>query len=727
MGLAATKLHPPAPPTHLVRRSRLDALLDESMLHRVRLILASAPAGSGKSTLLSSWLAGRNESVAWLQVEDSDSDPARFWLYLVECIGEPHPPLADELRPIVVGSNGDDLVVVAALVNALRNLTSPLIILIDDYHLIESASVHRGVERLVQLCPDNVTLVISTRVDPPFRLGRLRVGKRISEIRATDLRFDADEASGLLGAAGRSLSPTRIAQLCGRTEGWAAGLVLAGLSLQRADDPNRFIDDFRGDDQLVVEYLTEELLDGVAEDDRRRLLQTSILDQLSGTLVDALTGTSGGAEWLRETSAVNQLLIGLDRSGEWFRYHHLLRDLLRLEAGREFPHVIADLHRRAASWFEDHGDDRQAITHQLAAGESIEAVRLMRTLGPRLLGEGQIDTLRGLLDQLDDVAETSTICAVLQSWCHFIGGRHSVAERWLATALAAAPAGFDQSLVVALRINLALARGDVATALADARAMTATDQLVSHPSDLAVATGAAYAWAGHADEARTTLMVAEQRAADDRSSSARLLATVYRAIVEFDDAPAAVAHAAAIASLELAERSGLGSYHGVAPAYAIRARTGDDPARAHADAATAVELVRRASTDLALGYVLAMCGDTLVGLNDDNGARLLAEARAVLNRCTDPGIAGSYLARAEARHGTRVPVMSRAAALVEQLTERELAVLQFLPTPLSQRDISAELYVSLNTVKTHCQAIYRKLAVGDRKAAVQAARDLGLL
>jgi LuxR family maltose regulon positive regulatory protein len=725
LGLAATKLRPPEPPGALVRRSRLSDVLDAGLDRHVRLVLVSAPAGSGKSTLVSSWLAGRAGAVAWLQLEESDSDPARFWSYLIEAVGRVHPIAAGDLRPIVVGSNGDDLVVVSALVNVLADIAEPLVVVIDDYHLIDDGSVHRGVERLIDLCPRQVTIVLATRIDPPFRLGRLRVRDQIAEIRAADLRFATDEASGLLGPVGRSLDRTQLDQLCGRTEGWAAGLVLAGLSLARATDADEFIEAFRGDDQLVVEYLRDELLAAVGPDDRRRLLETSIVEQLCGPLVDAVTDSTGGATWLSDTAGTNQLLIGLDRTGTWYRYHHLLRDLLRLEARQAFPERMPALHARAATWFESQGDHGQAIVHRLAYGDVRAAAGLLLVHGPRLLADGQIETLRGFLGQLGEAARTYTWCSLLAGWCEFIAGRYTSAESWLDSMVEAAPEGFDLNVATALRMNISLARGDVATALGTARQMTTAD-LMSHRSDLATATGAAYAWAGQADDARRTLRMAVDKAVDEQLRTAHVLALVYLAIVEFEDGSAG-AQGAATTAVETAREFGLSEYHGVAPAYAVRARTGGDPAHAQADAMHALALARRASTDLALGFVLTACGDTLVDLGDPTGEPLLAEARSVIDRCPDPGVAGRYLARSESRHGLTGGRRPRAAVLVEQLTDREMAVLRHLPTQMSQRDIASELYVSLNTVKTHSSAIYRKLGVGDRKAAVQAARDLDLL
>src|SRR5664279_621271 len=727
MDLAATKLRPPVPPGQVVHRLRLDGILDAGTDRHVRLVLLSAPAGSGKSTLRASWWAGRTEPVAWLQVEDSDSDPARFWSYLVQAIG-PVYPAAHNITPVVVGSKGDDLVVVSALVNQLAEAVDPLVVVIDDYHLIDNASVHRGMERLIELCPPQVTIVLSTRVDPPYRLGRLRVREQIAEIRGADLRFDADEACGLLGPVGRALDATLLGQLCDRTEGWAAVLVLAGLSLKRTTDPTGFVEAFRGDDRLVVEYLRDELLTNVTADHRRRLLETSILEQLSGDLVDAVTGAPGGSTWLSGTADTNQLLIRLDRTDTWFRYHHLLRDLLRLDAPHAFPERMPELHARAAAWFASEGDHGQAINHRIAAGDLLGAANLLLVLGPRLLMDGQVKTLHGLLDQLSDVARTLTWCALLYGWCEYLDGRYSQAETWLDTMRDLAEDGFDHTAATSLRINLALARGDVAPALAAARDVIANDQLPSHNCDLATATGAAYAWAGQADDARRILRYAAERAAAERFPAAHVLALVHLAIVELDDGAAARAQAAACTAADTAHEFGLGAYHGVATAYAVRARTTADPARARTDALLALGLARQASTDLALGYVLAVCADTLIDLDDPAGLPLLTEARDILGRCPDPGTAGRYLSRTESRHGIADRSSTPASALAEHLTERELAVLRYLPAAqMSQRDIAAELYVSLNTVKTHCKAIYHKLGVVDRKGAVQAARDVHLL
>ena len=220
--------------------------------------------------------------MAWLQLEEADADPARFWVSVTAAIGRAAPAIAERLEPLVAGSLGAGQVVVPALVNELAARRERLVVVLDDYHLVDDADVHRGVERLLDLCPPQLTVVLITRADPPFRLGRMRVRGRVREIRAGDLRFDAPEASALLGATAEGLGSERLDELCARTEGWAAGLVLAGLSLARTDDADRFVRTFRGDDQLVAGYLTDELLAVLDPDERRRMVEAAVLHRLTG-------------------------------------------------------------------------------------------------------------------------------------------------------------------------------------------------------------------------------------------------------------------------------------------------------------------------------------------------------------------------------------------------------------------------------------------------------------
>ncbi len=725
--LAATKLRPPGPPARLVDRDRLGAVLDEADTADLPLVLVSAPAGSGKSTLVAGWAASHGGAVAWLQLEESDADPARFWVSVTAAIGRTNPEIAARLEPLVAGSLGAGQVVVPALVNELSSMTERLVVVLDDYHLIDDAEVHRGVERLIDLCPPQLTLVLITRVDPPFRLGRMRVRGRVREIRAGDLRFDPSEAAVLLGAAADGLDGQRLDDLCERTEGWAAGLVLAGLSLERTDDADRFVQTFRGDDQLVAGYLTDELLAVLDEDERRRMVEAAVLHRLSGPLLDAVTGSGDGAGWLDGLAARNQLVIRLDAVGEWYRYHHLFRDMLLLEARRSIPDRLPDMHRRAAAWFETSGYPAAAVDHLIAAGDREQAMYLMRFVGPDLLGSGQLRTLRNILGRLSAGGELDATCSALSGWDHYLTGSYDEAQHLLDRATATLPADVDPMRLMPLRINLALGQGDVANALAGARQVIAAGEVEARPSELMTATGAAFAWAGLADEAHAALAVALLRTEAERRVTAHAMALVAAAVVEFHTAGDEAAGVAAQRALDFAASSGLGEYHGIAAAVAIRAATSPPDGTAATDAEHAVALARRATTMLGLVFVLTLAGDVLLREGTDRGRALLDEAHRVIDKCADPGITLALLERAAARHRITRSRSVPTAGLVEQLSERELAVLRYLPSTLSLPEIARELYVSPNTVKTQCSAIYRKLAVTSRRAAVQAARERHLL
>ncbi|MGE0141576.1 MAG: LuxR C-terminal-related transcriptional regulator, partial [Ilumatobacteraceae bacterium] len=685
-----------------------------------------APAGSGKSTLVAGWTVTHPGPVAWLQLDESDADPARFWVSVIAAIGCVVPDVAVALEPLVTGSLGAGQVVVPALVNEVASLQERLVVVLDDYHLIDDADVHRSMERLLDLCPPQLTMVLITRADPPFRLGRMRVRGRVRELRAGDLRFEPSEAAALLGAAADGLDEQRLDDLCERTEGWAAGLVLAGLSLERTDDTDHFVQTFRGDDQLVAGYLTDELLAVLDDDERRRMVEAAVLHRLSGPLLDAVTGSSDGARWLEALAATNQLVIRLDSVGEWYRYHHLFRDMLMLEARRSIADRLPELNRRAAAWFEAAGYPAAAVDHLLAAGDREQAMYLMRFVGPDLLGSGQLRTLRNILGRLSEGGELDAICMILSGWDHYLTGRYETAERLLDRATATLPADVDPMRTMPLRINLALGKGDVGTALVGARAVIAAGDVAARPSELTTATGAAFAWAGLPQEARAALAIAFERTLAEKRVTAHAMALVAAAVVEFHSASDAAARAAALRALDFATTSGLGEYHGIAPALAIRAATssGDD---AVADAERSVVLARRATTMLGLVFVLIVAGDVLLREGVDRGRELLDEAGELIERCPDAGINGPLLERVAARHRVARTRPAPTTGLVEQLSERELAVLRYLPSTLSLPEIARELYVSPNTVKTQSSAIYRKLGVTSRQAAVQAARELHLL
>ncbi len=681
------------------------------------MVLVSAPAGSGKSTLINGWLETRGAGVGWLQVDEADDDPSRFWAYVAAALAEMVPGLPDFIRASI--GDGPDAAA-AGVINQVAHRAGDVVLVIDDYHLITSEDVHRSVEQLVTLRPDNLTVVLSTRVDPPFRLGRLRVRDQLTEVRADDLRFDQAEASWLLDAAATGLGPEAVNLLHERTEGWAAGLVLAGLSMRDGTDVDGFVEAFHGDDQLVADYLTDEFLDSVDDLERQRLLDVSVLGRLSGPLIDEVCGVDDGTEWLARLAASNQLVTSLDRTGTWFRFHHLLRDLLRLEAARKIPERLPGLHLAAASWHRDHDAMFAAIEHYIDGGDLVTAGDLIAVHATALLNDGQVFTVLRLLDRLGDLPERHSRSALVRGWINLSTGRFAGARHYYGVA-AEHDDGTDANLTASLGIMVHLAEGALGDALSIAGRMVEPTE-----STQAIGLVAAHTWAGMFDEARRYVAIARELGGSEPSDYALTMAPGFAAVIELESGNRSVAAEHAAASVEHAHGHGVAESPQLSMAHAVEARTVPDPDRRAAAADRAVELARRAPEPFTLGYVLALVGDAACERDDPAGAQLLREARQMIDRCPDPGIVGAALARIEARHG----LAGRAAAptgLVEEITERELAVLRYLPSQLSQREIANELYVSLNTVKTHCKAIYRKLDVDGRQAAVHTARHHGLL
>ncbi len=721
VNLVATKLTAPTPPTQLVDRPRLEESLGRAVADPgVRVVLVSAPAGSGKSTLVASWLDSR-EDHAWLQADAADRDPARFWGHVVAALGRVLPGVEAAVGPAVPGSASDAGPLVEGVANELAAATSPAVLVIDDYHVVDNSVIDDAVDQLIEIAPETFTLVVCTRFDPSLRLSRLRVRGQLAEIRAHDLRFATDEASALLQQRGTTPDARQVEALCERTEGWAAGLVLVGMSLAASVDGDAFIAAFQGDDRLVVDYLTEEFLSGISAADRDRLLRTSILDRLCGPLIDAVCETTDGSEWLRETAASNQLLVSLDRTGTWYRYHHLLGDLLRLEAERTMGAELADLHDRAGRWHHTRGNAHDAVEHHLSGGHFPKAADLIYDEATELMNRGQLRTVRGQIDRLGPVADSHAGAMVVRGWISLLTGDFADARRCLTRSRTLDPNDDEAGMIVALAIMTHIAAGDVARALDEARSV---DEPVE--STQAMTLGGAHLWAGDFDRATTLLSQATNLAVREGNAFVEAVTPIFRAIIDIESGDAAAARRHATNAIGVASANGFSELAQTALAHSVLARTAADPETATADAKRGAELARRSPERIMLAYALASGGDVLSHHAHPDGAALLRDARAIVDRCPDPGVAGQYLARVEARHHVSHPAPS-IPTLVEDLTDRELAVLRYLPSQLPQRDIANELYVSLNTVKTHCKAIYRKLGVGDRKAAVQAARDLQLL
>jgi LuxR family transcriptional regulator, maltose regulon positive regulatory protein len=454
-----------------------------------RLTVLSAPAGFGKTTLLTEWLAAADPpTVAWISLDDRDNEPALFWTYVVTAIGRATDGLgerASQLLPSIEAA-------LASLLNDLDGSSDDLVLVLDDYHLIETPEVHQEMAFLLEHSPPRLHLVLATRVDPPFPLARMRARGQLVEVRAADLRFTAEESATYLnGPMGLGLSAADVTALDGRTEGWIAALQLAALSMQGRDDASAFIAGFAGDDRYIVDYLAEEVLARQRPEVRDFLLETAVLERLTGPLCDAVTGRGGGKATLVALERANLFLIPLDDRREWYRYHHLFADVLRAHLLDERGDDVAELHRRASGWFAANGDASQAIGHALAGGDFDRAAELMELAMPMMRRERrETERFRWLRALPDDVVRARPVLALtfigaLAQVSDFdaVGGRLSDLESSIRSADGSwpdrPPAGLivvDEGVYRSLpagvelyRAALALAHGDLAGTVAHAQ------------------------------------------------------------------------------------------------------------------------------------------------------------------------------------------------------------------------------------------------------------------
>ena len=382
--LLATKLYIPPPRPGTVSRSRLIEQLNEGLSSGHKLALVSASAGFGKTTLVSEWVAQSGLSVAWLSLDEGDNDPVRFITYLIAALQTIKGEIGEGLLPALHSQQPPATeAILTALLNEITTISGSFLLVLDDYHVIDSKPVDEALTFLVERLPPQMHLVIATREDPSLPLARLRARGQLTELRATDLQFTPTEASEFLNRAmGLNLTDGDVAALESRTEGWIAGLQLAALSMQGHQDTTSFIKSFTGSHRFVLDYLIEEVLQRQSEKIQVFLLRTSILDRICGSLCDAvlLDPSTSGQEIIEHLERANLFVVPLDNERHWYRYHHLFGDLLRQRLGQ--PRELPEYHLRASAWYEVNDDLAQAFHHALAAGEFERAAHLAEAAWP---------------------------------------------------------------------------------------------------------------------------------------------------------------------------------------------------------------------------------------------------------------------------------------------------------------------------------------------------------
>ncbi len=402
--ILATKLYAPPPRTRLVFRPRLIEQLNEGLRSSHRLTLISAPAGFGKTTLVSEWVASHDRPTAWLSLDEGDNDSIRFLTYLVAALQTIAPNVgADVLSALQFPQPPPIEAMLTTLLNGITTIPDNFILVLDDYHLTDSKAVDNALTFLVEHQPPQMYLAITTREDPNLPLARLRVRNQLTELRITDLRFTPSEAAEFLNKAmGLKLSSENISALETRTDGWIAGLQLAALSMQGNQDVSGFIQAFAGDHRYIADYLVEEVLRRQPEDTRNFLVQTSILDRLNSSLCDAVTSQPGSKAKLESLLRGNLFLIPLDDKREWYRYHHLFADVLRIHLMADQPDLVSILHHRASEWYQQNNLTADAIRHVLSAEDFERAAELIERALPLMRQSRQESTFLGWLKALPD-------------------------------------------------------------------------------------------------------------------------------------------------------------------------------------------------------------------------------------------------------------------------------------------------------------------------------------
>ena len=744
--ILSTKLFTPPPRPQLVAREQLLARLDGGLAGKLTLV--SAPAGFGKTTLVATWVAGLDRPVSWLSLDEGDCDLNHFLTYLVAALRKLSPDVGNGLLAALNSPQPLPIeLTLIGLINELSALPQPSLLVLDDYHTLDSVAVDQALSFLVEHLPPQLHLVITTREDPPLPLARLRARSQLSELRLADLRFTAPETTHFLNQVmGLQLTAAEIEALAGRTEGWIAGLQLAALSLQRQSDSATFIQSFSGSHHFVLDYLVSEVLEGQPADVQRFLLHTAILERLCGPLCDALLPELDGAgqATLEALAAANLFIVPLDNDRHWYRYHHLFADLLRQRLGQKAATLPAELHRRASRWHEENGLEIEAFRHAAAADDIARAERLIEGGGMPLHFRGGVTPVLNWLATLPPASldEHPSLWTAYASVL-LVTGQNDAVEPTLAAAEAALARQPASAATDDLRGRLAAIRATLAAARQQIPAIITHSQQALEllkPDNLAFRTSTnwklGFAYQLQGDQAAARQAYSEVVATGQVTGNVifTAMALLGLAMIAFDAGDLLQARARYSESLALLGEQplpmraeahlGLGNIDYAQEKFAAAE---EHAHRALAQLASYGEPERHLTGRLLLGAARLA--------QEDHAGALETLAAAEAQLAHQPGTearlgraASGYLATLRAAAGKQGAGHTGGnLALIEPLSERELEVLQLVAAGLSNRQIGERLFLALSTVKGHNRNIYDKLQVQRRTEAIARARELGIL
>ena len=739
-----TKLHAPTARKEWVKRQEL---VDYLAGATAKVLLIDAPAGFGKTTLVAQWRCSPSETrpFGWVSLDPGDNDPGRLWRHVVWAVQRARPDFGADAVLNALRTQTPDFAgqLLPLLVNELAGLAEPVVLVLDDYHLIKERSCHDQVAFLLLHLPPAVQVVLITRIDPPLPLARLRATGEIAEVRARELRFALAPAAELVAAAaGVELSEPDLKDLVDRTEGWPAGLYLAALSLRGRPSPSVFIREFTGNSRFVVDFLAEEVLSRQSAEIRRFLARTSILSRFCAPLCDSVVGSDNAAEIIDVLERENLFVVPLDDTRQWFRYHRLFRQVLRSELARAEPDLVPVLHERASAWFRRSGLADEAIRHLRAAGDVGGVIDFIARHWAAYVDSGRAATVRGWLNSLGtSTVSADPVAAHCGAWAAAVSGDRESLRRWLPIIEAGSHDGPLPDGVRSLRSSAALLRAtfgfDGIGPMLDAAAEAVT--LETNPASpwyaLARASyAAALYWSG--DLAAAAEQAQAAAAGTTSAAAIRLRGWAFLSLIATEQGNLDEAERHAHTACHIADGidSGLGRGPQTCLAYTAAAavwagRGWLQEARGELERALRIRRTPFGISPWPGAEIMLRLAPVLFETGDRPGAvALLAEIRQLLS--SSPDGADALLARLDRIEG-RLALTSRQVtpteAPTEPLTEREVAVLRLLRGSLSLREIGQQLSLSRNTIKTHTRAIYRKLGASTRLDAIAKGRASGVL
>ena len=729
-----SKLAPPLGRDGMVPRKELLSRLETAS--GVPVVAVTAPLGYGKSTLLVQWAEQDARTFVWLSIDGRDNDPVVLLTYIAMALDRSEP--IDRAVFRALASPGAPIMetVLPLLGSALSSRTLPVVMVLDDAHLLRNGECIDHVGALVDHLPIGSQLAIAGRGESPLPLGRLRAEGRVVEIGADDLAMDQSEAASLLRGADVEVSEAHCAELNRRTEGWPVALYLAALSLQMGGSGNGGIA-LDGDDRFLVDYLQSVLLSRLPAESVSVLTRTSVLERLSGPLCDAVLDRTGSADLLESLERSNLLLIPLDRRRRWYRYHHLFRELLRAKLDRGEPGAAGELLLRAAAWCEDNGLPEAAIEYAMQAGDTDRVARLVANAAFLMYRTGRLATVQRWFDWFDENGEIEQYSglAVIGAWYHLMVGNLAASERWAEAAQRGLLEGTLPDGSTSIEGWLALRRAllcpdGMEQARRDAELaakLLPLDSLMRAPALLVL--GMAHLGAGAPEQADDILADTVEVAEDAGATVAAVDALAERSILamrreDWHEAEILVEQARGVI-----REARLDDYVTTILLYAAAARV----AIHRGDVPPALEHLARAQglrpqMTHALPFYAVQTRLELIrayiALTDVAGARtVLREVDDLLRRHADLGILGSEADELR----SQLETMHADVIGASSLTAAELRLLPLLATHHSFRELGERLHLSPHTVKTQAIAIYRKLGVSSRSQAIQHAQDLGLL